>query len=626
MTLFSQLFIVTSFILSTSFSPAISRWATKEEAPIEYLFFKKEVNYKKNGHSSVKNKFKIKILNELGREQFGTLTFYYTHGLDNFKTPKVTVINNEKEIIITPDKIEDKPLASDVSGFDEVHQVLISLPNISIGSQIQVEYEVTRTNQPIDHYFSDTTFVEDTGIIQTGEIIYTSEVPMQLLINDPYHHLQSETSEENKLVKITLLNPIYERLVDEPGSSLSSDQQTWVAITTTKKQEELAKLIISQFEETINKPLPLLFKTIADKAKTQPTFIDQANYLTSSLAEKIRYMSDFRSHKGRFYPRSLDKIAQNALGDCKEYSVALVAMLRYLGYQAHVALVKRNINFYPPKKMLPPLEANNHAIVYAQDKDGKEYWLDPTNIVSMADGIFPDIANRPAVILAKNNPQVKNIPAINVNHAKTILEKTITFKADKTLVHKGKLQLFGENALIITGKALFESPQMIEDSIINILSDNFMPEVRQVKLPDLTSRIVKDVAFEFLYENKNTLIQTNYGQGVALRSDLLQRYLYTTPDPIGIKFIDGYFTIIKIINIEGVNASNIEKLNASINTPWVKASRTCYETETGIQVKTEISLCKNHITSEELKSKEYQKLKEDIQTNFNEVTAIISLK
>ena len=98
-----------------------------------------------------------------------------------------------------------------------------------------------------------------------------------------------------------------------------------------------------------------------------------------------------------FVPHTLAEIEGAGKGDCKDMATSSVALMRKLGFDAHVAIIERGYNPVISPFSNSVADHFNHAIVYVKTKS-KAYWLDPTNQQSYL-GINPDIMDRPAVVL-----------------------------------------------------------------------------------------------------------------------------------------------------------------------------------------------------------------------------------
>lgn len=94
-------------------------------------------------------------------------------------------INNGKESPVTKDRIEDKTLASIGHGFDEQRQILISYPNIGIGSKIYLKYKHTVKAPALAGVFSNLLYFGTGSYWQAAKISVKSELPLHIMVNDP---------------------------------------------------------------------------------------------------------------------------------------------------------------------------------------------------------------------------------------------------------------------------------------------------------------------------------------------------------------------------------------------------------------------------------------------------------
>lgn len=122
--------------------------------------------------------------------------------------------------------------------------------------------------------------------------------------------------------------------------------------------------------------LPDGLRQIADDIVSNTS--DPGNRIVEALRyvqTHIRYFS-VQMGAGGYVPRSLETIYDDRMGDCKDVSKMLVAMLTYMDIDACPALV--HTEFGPVINEMPAgTNAFNHCIVRVRHL-GKSLWLDPT--------------------------------------------------------------------------------------------------------------------------------------------------------------------------------------------------------------------------------------------------------
>ena len=608
-------------------SYAHARWLTPQEAPAEYITVKRSLIVK-NFISEEILEYKIKILNESGRQAFGTFSNTINKNVEKIEILEAKTIVGKTEYKVPKSNIETKPLASQPLGFDELVQTNIVFPNVTPGCILSIKYKIKTLKQPFANYFSKSFYGGTDMPIKDLDIRIKSDIPLHFVINDPDKVINVDQSSREGIYSYRMhLKPkkiLFKALANEHENVYQVDDLVpYVIFSNLKSYEELAKLSYTLFEPTINEKLPPQLMQIAKTAQTLSNLTNQLNFITSQLAHQIRYLSDRTTIEGRYTPRSLTNLVKSALGDCKDFSSATVAILKSLGYNAKVALVSRGKVYKVPKHMIPCVEFINHAIVKVTDKDGRIFWIDPTNPVSMAGGIFPDIANRPAIVLDDINPSYEMIPEIDPTTSKTRIAYEIVVNASNKNV-SGIITKSGESCLELAGWSLYASEQTIKEILIRNLSDEISPNNTIIKLPDLSARIVlPELNIDFSYSQENSLQLTNVGLGIDISSQWGIPLYQISKDQQGDLFLGEPSSIEKIIRVKNITAGNLAQLAFLIDTPWIHLSRTCHIENGDTVIISKLIIYKRFVTALETKTSEFIRLKKIIGQYVTNVSLIL---
>ncbi|EKE01294.1 MAG: hypothetical protein ACD_21C00169G0001 [uncultured bacterium] len=620
--LFLHLLFLT--IVSTA---AQARWASFEDAPIK-VSLQNKITVNSDGTTKELKTVQFEILKEPGRNLAANYALQYNGVSTKIKILEAKTIYKGKEYKLDKNLIEDKPLASAHNGFDQMRQVLLAFPKAEIGAKIFLKYDVITSEVPLDKFYASVFYFGDGEFLDKARIKLHSQIPLHLLINDPQRTLNITKDAADNLhnLEITLIKPIYKGVIDEPHSNVLNDKYlTWVSVSSLNNWQDLATRWSQQYAKVLTQSLPKDFEQIAILAEQKKDEVDQINTVTALLNNRIQYLGDWRTIKGAFIPRSLDKINQTQLGDCKDFSAATAAILTRLGYKAQIILARRGRgNFYPDS--LPDYAAFNHALLKVTSKQGKVYWIDPTNFQSMANGIFPDIADKNALILDLKQPNYEKIANIAPTHPQAIQYRQIEVIDDNKIVETGKITLKNEEAYELTGAALITSEERIKNILFDQLSRTRLEETNKkyLHLPDLKSRIVKDITFDYCFEQENRVLKTNLGQALKLTYDRLIGFFDVAQNHVKDVLLDTPFTLTRQTIIKNITVQNIDSLNKEIKTPWLYVARKCTYNNHDLQIDDTVIVHKNLITNEELKTPEFIKLKDDLEKNFKDVAVVFT--
>ncbi|HBC72045.1 MAG TPA: hypothetical protein DCZ38_04655 [Coxiellaceae bacterium] len=628
-----RILVLVTFLWTIILTPAQAKWATPADAPTKNSYIK-EINVNNNGTYEMTVETKKEILTELGRDVAANTTLYYNGDSEKLEILAAKTIYKGKEYPLDKNLIEDKPLASSPSGFDQVRQILLAFPKAEVGATLYLKYKFIQKIPNLDDFFAETFSFGRGELVVSSRVKINSKLPLNTLINDPKNFLKITKNKTNNLynLEVVLAKPIFTWVINEPELIINDKYFTWVSVSNLNKWEDLAVKQGLLYTKVFSQKLPENFEQILKIAKKKTNEVEQINTVTSLLNDKIRYLGDWRTVNGRFIPRDLDKISKTQLGDCKDFSAATAAILTKLGFKAQIVLVMRGIDSLS-KNILPSLEAFNHAMVKVTNKNGLVYWIDPTNFVSMANGIFPDIANKMALILDPKEPSYEKIPSVNFMRAEAgIVKRQMVILSDGKILESGHVILKNEATIGITGAALRFSNEIIK----NIIFYAFAGEVniddknkKSMHLPKLDSRIVSDISFDYSFERENDILKTNVGPAIKLIYGGPISKLYSISQDYGSEALIDTFpnTDKRQTIIKNINAQNIESLNKEIKTPWLYVKRECsFNHNHDLQIDDTTTVYKNLIPNEDFKKPEFIKLKNWLKDNFKDVVIVFEPK
>lgn len=607
-------------------APVEARLATPDDANSEVKFYHRKIRVKSDGSYVEEIETKVKVLKDTGRTNLATHPLYYEPDTQKLTVLQAQTFFEDKQYVVEPGFIEDKPVASNMMGFNNYRQTLISYPHVQIGSELYLKYQRQEKEASLPNTFATSFLYGSEGYWKASEVEVTSEIPLQVGVNDPEEYLDvSQTQDGDRhVLKIHLKKPLIKQVLNETYESLAPKNYPWVTVTTSKSWSELADQILPHYEKVLEQPLPPLFQSIAGAASEKKSTTARINAVTSSLAAALHYMGDWRSNSGKLYPRSLTTIADNRRSDCKDFSTSTVAILRRMGIQASVALVRRG-GYYDDPNDLPTQFAFNHAIVRVKDGD-RILWIDPTNFASFADGLFPDIADRYALPLLPGANR-ERIPAIRPEHYQTQLLEKMKFVNSKSSYVEGTLLLKGVAAISSTGATLRYSKETFDHVLMSFVANPDRIVEFEVKPYELTSRIVEDLDFHYQYTMKDSELKTNAGPAHIISGfGFLNALLVNTKDRYSdLVLNDAPGTFLKKFTLD-VTPLRGNPLSCRIQSPWVDVSRTVNSRPKQFEVQDVFTIKKSLISNAELKSQVFKKLQDELEDCLNNVAVVFKKK
>lgn len=610
-------------MLVGSCSIVSARWATFDDASVKVLSNDLQVSINADGTSEVIVTKKAQILNESGREANAKVSLYYNNDNSKLEILQAKTIDGSKEYELNKTLIEDKPLASEVHGFDQTHQVLLAFPNVRVGSILYLKYKLNILKPDLPGFF-EAMYSYDQSYMEHDTVHIKSALPLYVNSNDSDKYLSISMGKLKDIytLDITLQKPIFVSISDENGSLINPSVYPWVYISTSNNWLEFLQKFDEPYLKVLKQPLPKMYQNIVNVAKKETTDIKKIQAVSALLNEHIQYMGDWKTTEGRHVPQDFINVAAKHLGDCKDFATGMVAILRNLGMDANVALVKRGANVYDTNIVsLPGGFHFNHAMVRVVT-DNKVLWVDPTNFISIADKVLPDIADRQVVVLDGKNSRLERIPQSSIQDNVIIIKKSLDVANTDIVQVNTVLNFQGLSAVDYTGVGLQASKSTIENAIIYRLGDYENIIDKEVMSPNLTSRIVKDLTFKIKYKEKNMLINSNAGNVLLINNNIANNFIFNAEQASDI-YLGAPNIIQSTTTINNVIMSKKERLDYKIESPWLDIIRTVKYGKNSVVIEQKVIIKASWLYNKAIRSKEYKLFAAELAKQFKDGIAIV---
>lgn len=594
-------FIILIFcLLNIKYSYA--RIANKNESEVVYKKLEISRNINENGTYELDYYALIEIKKEIAKSDYGLYRFKYNPKSESVTNISARTINGTKSFKVPKSDIIIKPISSQGPGFDTKNQITIPFSNVDIGSLLEIKYHLKNTVPYIPGLYSDMISIGYRGLIENHKEIWKSKKPINFEIKDVDNYYSIKQAEN--VIELNLKRPIFLRVIEEEDSLRNPVSLVWIGVSTMREWSDYPVSTINHYEKVIESPLTPIFNTIYQKAKEQISPIDQINTVTSNLANEVRYLGDWRLVKGAYHSRTLKQISDTKYGDCKDFSVSTAAILRKLGYETHVSLIYRDRNYFEIPLALP-LNDFNHAIVWAK-KDGEVYWIDPTNTISYAQGIFPDIENRRALILKPTGAEISKTPKLNYKNSVIENKLKINFINNEELEGSGQVLLKGYGASSLTALGLSRSKPQIDFMIIQWLTK--IPELISWNFSnfDLTSRVVQDFSTELSFSARWHPVITSAGKGYLISSkENVKRLNFPSSKRLTSLKLTEANTFINKISFVGDNLFLAKEVECDGDSDWFEYKRRLKKSNDDILLEDYVGFKTSVISIEDIKTEKF---------------------
>ncbi|MDA8773783.1 hypothetical protein N9N03_01490 [Chlamydiia bacterium] len=448
------------------FSLVSNHFSSNDYLDLEPKRFQKEYIYKNGLWNKTVEHTRFCNYNEK-RLQMTHQAIFYNDYYERLNINEAYTVFSDIQYHVSNEMMADLTLPSSI-GFGATKQTKLCFSKVNEGAITQLNYQLEAFRTPFKNNYQSIYLPS----FYNKEIHLESEIPLQFTIVDPQKNIKMMRSDSEGSSQHTrfVLKP-FSYYSEGKGLYLNRSQIPCVYASSFRTDEEIGNLFAEEYDLIKKQPLPDLFKKIAQIADRETDEIAVINRVTDLLIKNITYFSD--SRHGGMIPQDLDVIAASCTGDCKDYAISTAAILERLGFEAYPVIVYRGLVNQPICFDCVPLNRYNHAIVKVISDAGNIYWIDPTNITSMAGGVFPDIADRDVLVLKCGDVTYEKTAEVDMAHAQLNVEKTCQFYQDSDSSEQMICSLSGEIANPVFG---FSFNYYIKGYILNTLLEMDLTE------------------------------------------------------------------------------------------------------------------------------------------------------
>jgi transglutaminase-like putative cysteine protease len=427
--------------------------------------------------------YRATILQEPG---IGPLSKYgdsYYEKYDQVLVKRAVVIGPDGRVTaVGQDNIKDLPMPAHGPFYlQNVRLVLISFPQLQVGSTVEVDTEVRRNAPPMDHTFSLLeSFQGEQPVLRQS---YSVTLPAAMPLAWKVYRGQADCARTERDGSVTYQWQVGEQpqVIPEPSMPPIQEVTPMLAISTIPKWQDVSRWYynLSKDGQTMTPDLERLVAQVTAGKATQEAKI-QALYFWSS--RNIRYVETaFTGEKAGFKPVSAEQTWQRKYGVCRDKAQFLVTLLRSIGVDAYNVLitagVRRDVD-------LPGIQFN-HAIVAIRRADRSFTFLDPTAEDSRQYLPYSD-QYKFALVCTPEGEDIQSTPVAPPGDNRMDISLDTTLGADGGLEAKVVMEPTGIYDLVFR-QYLNSMPPAQREHFFTTLAGRFLSggSIKDLVLPDL---------------------------------------------------------------------------------------------------------------------------------------------
>jgi hypothetical protein len=320
--------------------------------------------------------FRATILQEPGIESLSKYSDSYYEKYDKMTVKRAVVIGPDGQVTpVDQANIKDLPMPANGPFYlQNVRLVLISFPQLQVGSTVEVDLETRRNAPPMDHAFSLMDTLQGSEPVLDYQLSVTLPAAMPLAWK--VYRGQAAFQKQERKGRVTYQWRVADQpqLVPEPGMPPAQEVVPLLALSTIKSWQDVSRWY-ARLTRDGQKMTPELTALVAQVTAGKATQEDRIQALLFWTCRNIRYVETaFTGDKAGFKPAPAAQTWQRKYGVCRDKAQFLVTLLRSIGVDAHVVLITAGVR----TDVDIPNTQFNHAIVAIRRAGGGFTFLDPT--------------------------------------------------------------------------------------------------------------------------------------------------------------------------------------------------------------------------------------------------------
>ncbi|MRR32773.1 DUF3857 domain-containing protein, partial [bacterium] len=254
------------------------------------------IEVKKDGTATIREHYEYFIHSREGIKKYGIYTQQYNPAIERYRVLQMETRNESEVKPVPANLIEDKPVASNLSGFDEINQFKAAFPDVREGSVLVVEIQRVIFRTKLPGLFEFVFKFGGAEHIERAEIKVVSVLPLFWEVNDRWDIVDAQQEIGNGVYRLSARNKrsTYFNVVHEEQSLQTDEDLPYLAMSTVKDWRDLGRSMSTLWEPRLKSPLPVPFKNIANEISSLASEDAKIDTMLNRVSERLRYHGDWR--------------------------------------------------------------------------------------------------------------------------------------------------------------------------------------------------------------------------------------------------------------------------------------------------------------------------------------------
>ncbi len=598
-----------------------ARWLSIGEAPSVILKVGMDIDVKKDGSFTQEILYVTKVQSEDAKVNASIVNIEFNAATDEVEVLEAFTKNGAQKIKVDKTAIEDRD-KGDSRDYDTIKIRSVVYPHVQVGSELHIRYRIKTLKPMLKDRWS--TLFSFAPSVHTKELKarIRSERPLYSEVQDPKRWLTVKNSGRYVEIHNRKTLPGWVHAEKDAYFHPAGFSEVWVS--TEKDWGAFMSDIEKEYDKIANAGLPPKLKPWVTEALRKKTPEERINLIQEKMSQAFRYFGDWRRHDGGYTPRPLDEIEASRYGDCKDLSVLLVALLREMKIDSHVALVRRGENPYghEPDYKLPASNRFNHAVVRVK-ASGQSYWLDPTNPVSSLKA-YPDISGRPAWIMNEKGGSFERLPEAKPEEFEHVHDYTYRFHSADDVAVQLKAQFRKLAPYRMANDLLLTSKSELLSSWLEYFSEDQEVRKFEYKTEPKTGRILSDMNVELHYTAGQVAFNAGSSMFWVIPDGALEGPFYETENrESDLRLGETPYTFVSQRRLKATRLAQEAPAPCRIQSAWMDMERKVRSEGGDVVIEQRFDLKRPYITREEFRSPAFRDLQKETKRCFHRTGLLI---